>query len=299
MKYLLCHIFVLLVLGCYSQNVHIISSTNSPFYLDGPTPVFNSIYENGIFRGYFGSFGGDPLDIDFGTAVNNLEGKLHLTTIGIPRLTIGVDGNVGIGTASALERMTIHNGNLKMLNSNRGIILNAANKPLITRGWDPFTSGANNGLGRWGVFMEVNRLVIGIPNLANKGIEFSGYKINSTRDTLLTIQSDGKIKRPAQGNVDLLPIAMGNVRLDGIVQEGTGNFQVVRVGIGNWEITLDNEPYNLTNYAVLATVAEYVSTPSFISTYPIPNPNRIGVFINSSNGSFIDQNFHFIVYKFN
>ncbi|HEY5912138.1 MAG TPA: tail fiber domain-containing protein, partial [Verrucomicrobiae bacterium] len=59
--------------------------------------------------------------------------------------------------------------------SDRGIALNAANRPLITRGWDAFDATAppeKLGLGRWGLFMEPYNLVIGIPGDDTPGRNF-------------------------------------------------------------------------------------------------------------------------------
>ncbi len=296
-KYVYLFLFFLIITYSNAQHVHIESSDNHPLHLNGGTPLINSFFEGNVFRGYFGSFLADPEDVDFGSF--SALSKLHLTTQGTPRLTVAGNGNVGIGTISPTHRLTIQSGNIDLLNTDKGVMLNATDRPLITRGWGPFTSGIYSGIGRWGIFMEPNRLVFGIPDVANRAFEFSAYDSDSTRDTLLTIDKEGRVQRPATNTVDLLPFAMGNVRWDGVIQEGTENFSVTRLGIGQWTITLTGESYDPANFIVTATVSEISITPSFISTYLKNNPNRIGVNINSSNASFIDQNFHFIVYKLN
>lgn len=75
----------------------------------------------------------------------------------------------------------------------RGVVLNAADSPLITRGWDAFTSGAYAGLGRWGVFMEPHTLILGIPNVGGKTIRFSRYEATSARTDLLTVDTGGNL----------------------------------------------------------------------------------------------------------
>ncbi|HEY5913576.1 MAG TPA: tail fiber domain-containing protein, partial [Verrucomicrobiae bacterium] len=59
--------------------------------------------------------------------------------------------------------------------SDRGIGLNAADRPLITRGFDLFDASAppeKQGLGRWGLFMEPFNLVLGIPGDDTPGRNF-------------------------------------------------------------------------------------------------------------------------------
>jgi hypothetical protein len=86
------------------------------------------------------------------------------------------------------------------LTSPRGISLNAADRPIITRGWDPFdqTSPAEKvGLGRWGLFMEFTQLVLGMPDVDVPGgertIAFGRYRKDGTYDELMSIRNtDGR-----------------------------------------------------------------------------------------------------------
>jgi len=99
--------------------------------------------------------------------------------------------NVGIGSAIPSEKLTIGSGNLLFENSAKGIILNGADNAMITRGFDPFTSGKNAGLGRWGLFMEPNVLTMGIPNVFGKRMAVSAFDANSTvaKEILVVAQS--------------------------------------------------------------------------------------------------------------
>ena len=74
-----------------------------------------------------------------------------------------------------------------------GISLNADNRPLITRGYDPFTSGLYTDLGRWGLFMEPFNLVIGIPNLEGRNFQVAKYELDGTRTALATIDQAGNM----------------------------------------------------------------------------------------------------------
>ena len=77
--------------------------------------------------------------------------------------------------------------------SGLGIGLNADNRPLITRGYDPFTSGAYTGLGRWGLFMEPFRLAIGIADLPGRYFEVAKYATDGTSVSLLTLDQAGNL----------------------------------------------------------------------------------------------------------
>lgn len=77
------------------------------------------------------------------------------------------------------------------VNGTGGVRLNSQDKPLITRGWDAFTSGGYNGLGRWGLFMEPSALTIGIPNIANKYFVVAKYNADSTKSDMLSVASSG------------------------------------------------------------------------------------------------------------
>ncbi len=293
----------LLIIACLStyllnsQQLSVDAASNEALRIEGNSPLIISFSEGGSERGYFGSFSGNNLDVDFGT-MNNSLGKLHLSPNGIPRLTIDVNGYVGIGTDQPTEKLTINNGDICLESSDKGIILNASNNPLITRGWDPFTSGSYSGIGRWGLFLHSNRLTFGIPNMTNKGFEFARYDLDSTRDTLLNISHVGQVSRPPQGDVDLLPIVMGVVDAsDGSILGGTGNFSVQKIATGIFHITITNELYNKNKHIVSVMSKHIYNSPTtYVSTSQAPDFDLV-VNIFSSNGGYFDQGFQFIVYR--
>lgn len=67
---------------------------------DGGNSMWITLAENGINRGYVGSYAGNPEDVELGTYGNNSTGSAHLSTINVPRLTAKSNGDIGIGTTT-------------------------------------------------------------------------------------------------------------------------------------------------------------------------------------------------------
>lgn len=87
--------------------------TSNPATFDGVAPMWVTLAEGGINRGYIGSYSGNPEDVDFGTYGGNTTGKVHLTSGNdIPRLTVLPNGNVGIGNQNAQKTLDV-NGDIK------------------------------------------------------------------------------------------------------------------------------------------------------------------------------------------
>lgn len=278
-----------------SQQISIQSSDNYPLKIEGTTSTRISFHKQGTYLGYLGSILGEADDMDFSTAFLNTSGKLHLSIRSEPRLTVGNNGFIGIDTTNPTEKLTLADGNLLLKNSDKGIILDGQDAPMITRGWDSFTSGPYAGVGRWGLFMEPNRLVLGLPDLPEKGIEFARFTPVSNRNTLMTIHQSGKVTRPNQGNADLLPIALGNISADGTINGGTGNFTLAKKSTGQWKLDLLTSPGPKDAYILNATIAESgaVCLISVIQT----GAASFLIVTNDLDGTYLDQGFHFLVFQ--
>jgi hypothetical protein len=132
MKRLLSILVVLLVTKANAQNVGIgttlpaarldVKTTSSYVaQFNGAAPMYMGIFENDIYRGYWGSYSGNAEDVDFGTGSGNSTGKLHFTIQANPRLTINSNGFVGIGTTNPNHLLHVNGGDL-FVQSSSGLI---------------------------------------------------------------------------------------------------------------------------------------------------------------------------------
>jgi len=92
-------------------------------------------------------------------------------------------GAVVISGGVGIAKNIYGGGEFALTNNTLGALLNSANAPLITRGTDPFTSGAYNTAGRWGLFLEPSALTAGIPSgVTPAKFQVGTYLANSTVD---------------------------------------------------------------------------------------------------------------------
>ena len=83
--------------------LHIITSAINPLRIESTSADNYIRFSNANgYRGYVGVFSNDD-DMDFGTGHGNTTGKVHLTTLAAPRLTVAADGKVGIGTTTQVQ----------------------------------------------------------------------------------------------------------------------------------------------------------------------------------------------------
>jgi hypothetical protein len=72
-----------------------------------------------------------------------------------------------------------------------GVILQNGDRPMITRGWDAFTSGSYTGIGRWGLFMEAATTFLASPgtDYTNGLVSLGGYTASGTPQYNLTVNN--------------------------------------------------------------------------------------------------------------
>ncbi len=181
---------------------------------NGAAPMYMGIFENDVYRGYWGSYAGNAEDVDFGTGSGNATGKLHLTIQANPRLTINSAGKVGIGTTNPNHLLHVNGGDL-FVQSSSGLIrfgYDGANE------WQMATTGGGADL-RWYTTTDGGTTItprhyfsqngnMGIGGFSGPGVPLGRLDVigagtssstnnmllrNSLGDTLFKVRNDGRI----------------------------------------------------------------------------------------------------------
>lgn len=159
-------------------------------------------------------------------------------------------------------------GDISMPSSNKGIVLNGADKPLITRSWDVFTSGALTGVGRWGLFMQPNFITTGFANLTGKGFKITAFNSDSTTKDLLTVKNNNSgTASTDKGEI----IANANVTVN-----GDSMFNGSRLSINT---TKDNDPGVVMNGYLGPLITKMYS---LFSSGKYSGLGRYGLFVEPS-----------------
>lgn len=190
------------------------TTSNYVAQFNGTGPMYMGIFESDVYRGYWGSYSGAAEDVDFGTGSGNTLGKLHLTIQANPRLTIGADGKVGIGTTNPAHLLHINGGDL-FVQSSSGLIrfgyAGANEWQLATTGagadlrWYTTTDGGTNISPRHYFSQNGN---VGLGGFSGPGVPLGRLDVvgsgstsstntfllrNSLGDTLLRMRDDGRM----------------------------------------------------------------------------------------------------------
>jgi hypothetical protein len=151
------------------------------------------------------------------------------------------------------------------LNSNKGIVMNAGDRPLITRGWDPFVSGSNTGIGRWGIFMEPFYLTFGTPNIGDRGFQFVTYNDDGTIAQNQMRLKNGKLGLNNTDPQHLLDVN-GDLNITGTLMlssdPGTSGQVLTSNGSGDPTWTNSANPQVGFKAFLIATI----SVPTFVDT---------------------------------
>lgn len=189
------------------------ATSNYVGQFNGIAPMYMGIFENDIYRGYWGSYSGAAEDVDFGTG-SGTTGKLHFTIQATPRMTIDNAGRVGVGTTTPSHLFHVNGGDL-FVQSSSGLIrfgYNGGNE------WQMATTGAGADL-RWYTTTDGGTTVtprhyfsqngnVGLGGFSGPGVPIGRLDVlgsgttsstntfllrNSVGDTLLRMRDDGRM----------------------------------------------------------------------------------------------------------
>lgn len=147
--------------------------------------------------------------------------------------------NIGIGESNPTEKLQLGSGNIKLGNSDKGIILNGAARPIITRALDTFTAGSYPGLGRWGLFQYNNNISIGMPNLADRSFAVTKLDPNGRATPVLEVKTNGAIE--VNGNAGTTGQVLTSNE-DGVAEWRSGSLPKVRFAT-SFTLLGGTEPY--------------------------------------------------------
>jgi hypothetical protein len=247
------------------------------------TSNFNYIaYTNSSgYIGYAGSFNGGE-DMDFGTGGGNLNGKVHIVTNSSPKLSVAANGDVGIGITNPQTKLDIVGGQWDLNNTSGDFRIGSDLQGLRI--------GVATGIGPGGGDVRLraqggtDRLFIGAGNEDVMTVTPGNVAVNGN------VNITGEVNRPATGNANMVPIAYGAVRQDGIVMTGSGNFTVTKSGVGAYLISINGELSAEINVSIGS-----LDNPGFIRIVGLGTD--LGVATFDISGDRKDEWFNFVTYK--
>jgi hypothetical protein len=203
-------------------NLHVQSTATNPVIFDGGSDLFISFAENGSYRGYFGSYSGNPEDIELGTYSGNL-GAVHLTTNNNPKLTVINNGNVGIGTTIPNQKLDVQGGNARINNA----IIGDIGFGSIWSGFAHQNQANTSGYG----LLQSNDGNFTLLNKQNTGLGYIGFRIGNIDQAVIT--NTGNLGIGTTNPVQKLDIA-GKIKITDGTQAAGRILASDADGVGTW-----------------------------------------------------------------
>jgi hypothetical protein len=265
--------------GIYNTNTGNVGiGTNSPTYdlhINRSSPSIG-FFDNA--KNHFSGFiSGDSSNLQLNAYRKNFSGFNQagnlIMQVGESGINPLVAGNVGIGTSSPDVKLHINGGS--ETGSASGGYLQLGSTTAINLGVDNNEIQArNNGV--------VSKL--GLQN-SGGGIEMGGATLPAgyglaLEGSMHLNTSNNKITRAGSGTAGLLPIVFGKIDWDGVIIGGTNNFSVAKTGLGDFSITLTNEPTIFTNGSQYIILVTPTAGTAIIGVAKIESDNTVRVRIS-------------------
>lgn len=122
-------------------------------------------------------------------------------------------------------------------------------------------------------------------------------EINANTDRIFAVNGDGSITRESSGNnIDMLPIAYGQINPNGSIITGTSNIgTITNPSTGQYEITINGETLNNTDYIVSVSSSNSLNNVGAAFT-----GGKVRVFVRDLTNfptQYTNGSFSFIIYK--
>lgn len=240
------------------------TTSNYVTQFNGASPMYLGLFESDVYRGYLGSYSGAAEDVDFGTGAGNTLGKLHLTIQAVPKLTVGADGKIGIGTTNPAYNLHLSNGDLFVESSVGKIIL-----------------GYNSGGSQW-------RL-----GTTGAGADMRWYTYNGTTETPIHyFQQNGNV-----GIGTGIPVPIGRLEVRGIGTTSSTNTFVLRSSSGDTLMRVRDDGrigigYNGTTYGRTINLGGtginlYTSNEAAFGGAIFPTDTSLVLWSNSNSNNYL------------
>jgi len=308
------------------QPLHVKSPRKDLAIFDGGDDMYLTFKENGVSRGYIGSFqdaftfGINDEDFEIGT-FGSSTGNMHIVT-GIsnkPRITVTADGKVGINTTTPYADFHIEgttDGDLVNVridgvqkfnvNDNGGTVIGGSALPPENGLWvigksrlkgglaigDSLSNIPENGLlVRGGAVIGYNFVLPPPDGLLVRG----ETTLNNNLQVNANVAVTGEINSADSGTADMKAYVYGFANSDGTIltnKSSVGFTSVAKEATGQYKVSFTDTNIN-NNY--IATVTLNSSLPKFATV--VDNIDFFRVYVWDKNGDPSDHAFQFVVYR--
>ncbi|MGB8191836.1 MAG: hypothetical protein WCF67_07960 [Chitinophagaceae bacterium] len=226
--------------------------------------------------------------------------ELNFVNNNVTLATLSNSGNFGIGTTAPQNKLHLHNTTglttsyTQFTNPNTG-----------SGGSDGLLVGIN-GVGHSFIYNQENsRLYFGTANTTRMSISETGnvgIGIDPGTEKLDVVGNinasgivrAGEVHRTSTGVANLVPIAYGNISSTGFIQSGSGNYTLLKISTGFYQVTITGEAYQFQTYTTVVTPAGNIG-PIFTNTGS--GGGSLHIYTYNLAGVAADSQFCFVVYK--